>query len=152
MPNFAFIKSTVGLLPIDDDGKEWFAKLKSGAQVTAKVSVQRNRKFHRKFFAMLKVAYENNEWPEIDTPYGPAKTSAKMFRRYVTVKAGFFHMDVTPDGNFRPEAESIKFGKMEEAEFEKLYSAVLDVILQRFLSNWTRGDMDNAVDQILEFA
>lgn len=152
MAELSLIKSSVGLLPADADGKAWVAKLRYGVTVIAKVTVPRNPRFNRKFFAMLHVAYDNHDWPTIETQHGPAQCTFGQFRRYVTIKAGFFDMGATPQGTPRAEAKSIKFGSMDEAEFEQLYSAVLDVILAEFLSNWTTGDMDNAVNQMLSFA
>jgi len=148
MADKLFVKTGTGLVPADNDAREWFAKVKAGSTVRARVAVMRNPKFHRKFFAMLHVAFDNADWPEIETPYGPARCSFEMFRQYVTVKAGYFHMDVTPDGNFRATPKSISFAAMDEAEFERLYSAVLDVILARFL-DWSKGDMENAVNNFL---
>ena len=43
-------------------------------------------------------------------------------------------------------AKSISFAKMDEDEFARLYSSVVDVILARFLTNWTGEDMDKAVE------
>jgi len=152
MAELAFIKSSAGLIPTDEAGKAWFEKLRHGVRVVAKVTVPRNAKFHRKFFAMLHVAYDNYDWPTIETQHGPAQCTFEQFREYVTVKAGFFEMGATPEGQPRAKAKSIKFGKMDEAEFESLYSAVLDVILQRFLDKWKTADMERAVQAMLEFS
>jgi len=130
----------------------WFGKLRYGIIISANMRVMRNPNFHRKFFAMLHVAYDNHDWPTIDTQYGPAQCTFDQFRKYVTIKAGFFTMGATPQGNPRAEAKSIAFGKMDEAEFEQVYSAVLDVILAEFLTNWKRCDMDNAISAMLVFA
>lgn len=59
MTDLSFIRGANGLVPDGGEATEWFAKAKPGARVVAKVSVPRNGRFHRKFFAMLKVAYEN---------------------------------------------------------------------------------------------
>ncbi len=152
MADLHFIKSSAGLLPADETAKAWFEKLRSGVPVLAKVTVPRNPRFHRKFFAMLHVAYDNHDWPTIQTQHGPARCTFEQFRKYVTVKAGFFEMGATPQGKPRAEAKSIKFGKMDEAEFEQVYSAVLDVILMEFLANWTDKDMERAVEAMLGFA
>ena len=152
MAEFAFIRSSVGLLPTDPAGKEWLEKLRHGVRVVAKVTVPRNAKFHRKFFAMLHVAYDNYDWPMIETQHGPARCIFEQFREYVTIKAGYFELGATPKGEPRAKAKSIAFGKMDEAEFERLYSAVLDVILMEFLSNWTERDMERAVEEMLKFA
>lgn len=152
MAELEFIRSSAGLLPVSEAGKAWLEKLRYGVRVLANVVVPRNPKFHAKFFAMLHVAFDNHDWPEVDTPFGPARCSFDTFRNDVTVMAGFHEVTVNTRGECRRKAKSIKFGSMDEAEFEQLYSAVLDVILQRFLANWTTGDMENAVNAMLEFA
>ena len=152
MPDLHFIKASVGLIPADETARTWFDKQRSGAGINAKVSVPRNPKFSRKFFAMLHTAYDNHEWPEIETQYGLARTTFDQFRAYVTVKAGYFTMGATPQGHPRAVPKSIAFANMGEDEFSQLYSDVLDVIIAEFLDNWTTGDMERAVEQMLGFA
>lgn len=151
MADLSFMRSPSGLVPADAAAAEWFAKVKMGQPVTASVRLPRNGKFHRKFFAMLDVAYSNHDWPEIATKFGPVKTSPEMFRKYVIVKAGHYEADLTPHGEIRVVPKSIAWAKMDEAEFQRLYSDVLDVILAEFLTNWTTGDMDRAVQIMMGF-
>ena len=152
MADLHFIKTDHGLMPDGAIAAEWFNKVKTGKLVNAKVTLPRNGKFHRKFFAMLNAAYANHEWPEIETAFGPARTSFDMFRKYVIVKAEYYEIDLTTDGKARFVPKSINFASMDEAEFEKLYSDVLDVILKQFLTNWTDRDMERAVNTMLGFA
>ena len=140
-----FIKAASGLMPANDTAAHWVLKQKSGALIEAKVSAPVNGKFRRKFFAMLHIAYDNWDNAEIETPYGSARTSFETFRAFCIVKAGFYNLDVTPEGNFRPTPKSIAWAKMKDDEFENLYNAVLDVILTRFLTKWAVEDMHDAV-------
>jgi hypothetical protein len=149
---FSLFKSSAGLIPSDEVSKDWFNKLTLGQIVTADYKVMRNGKFHRKFFAMLHVAFDNHEWPEIETQWGLARVNFEVFRKYVTVKAGYYEPELTPDGKVRVKPTSIMFSRMDEAEFSRLYSDVLDVILAEFLTNWKEGDMDYAVNQMMSFA
>jgi|TARA_R110000772_G_scaffold173738_1_gene285685 hypothetical protein len=151
MATLNFIKTPSGLAPQDEQAREWFDKLSVGRFVDVKVSLPRNGGFHRKFFAMLNVAYASHEWPEIETKFGLARTSFDMFRKYVIVKAGHYEAELTPHGEVRVVPKSLSWAKLEQPEFEKLYSDVLDVILKEFLSNWTNADMDEAVRQMMEF-
>lgn len=147
-----FIKSSAGLIPGDEDSRSWFDRLKYGVTVRIRAATMRNPQFHRKFFKMLHIAYDNHEWPQIETPHGPATCQFKQFREYVTIRAGFYELGATPQGEPRARASSISFASMDQDEFERVYSAVLDVILSEFLTNWKRGDMDDAVNQMMEFA
>jgi len=151
MAELAFMRGPAGLIPADTEAAAWMGKVGMGKHVTATVRLPRNTKFHRKFFAMLDVAYSNHDWPEIETKWGKARCSAELFRKYTIVKAGHYEIALTPHGEPRAEPKSISFTKMDEAEFQKLYSDVLDVILMEFLTNWTDGDMERAVEQMLRF-
>jgi len=145
MPELQFTKHPSGFMPMDDAARSWLIKQPVGAVVKGKFSATRNPLFHRKFFAMLNIAFENWDNPEIDTEYGKARTSLDTFRAYCIVKSGHWEAEVTPDGNFRPKPKSIKFGSMSQDEFERLYSDVLDVILAKFLTRWSNEDMHDAV-------
>ena len=152
MTDLAFICTPMGLAPADQQSVEWLAKAKMGRPVVASVRVPRNARFHRKFFAMLNVAYSNHEWPEVDTQWGAARCSFEAFREYVTIKAGHWEIGLTAKGEPRARPKSIAWANMEEAEFSQLYSDVLDVILREFLAGWTEGDMSRAVDAMMGFA
>lgn len=152
MADLAFRIVDGGMWPADPMAAEWMQARKRNDTIRAKVSVMRNGRFHRKFFAMLNVAYDNYDWPDIETQFGSARCTFEQFREYVTIKAGHFVIGATPKGKPRAEAKSISWAKMDEAEFGQLYSEVLDVILQEFLSNWTAADMEQAVNKMMTFA
>lgn len=151
MADIHMTRTPQGLSPATADAADMLAKIGIGKPVNAKVSQPRNGKFHRKFFAMLDVAYSNHEWPQIDTNWGKATVSRELFRDYVTVKAGHYQASLTPHGEVRCTPKSISWSQMDEAEFSRLYSDVVDVILAEFLTNWKAGDMDFAVNQMLGF-
>ncbi|QDP65847.1 MAG: hypothetical protein Unbinned7865contig1001_46 [Prokaryotic dsDNA virus sp.] len=151
MADVHLVKALGGLIPSDADAQEWMERVKTGQVMRAEIRLMRNGGFHRKFMAMLNTAYANHEWPEIETKWGKARCSFDMFRKYVTVKAGHYEVDLTPHGEPRVIPKSISWAKMDQPTFEKLYSDVLDVILQEFLTNWHSGDMDKAVNQMLGF-
>ena len=149
MADLGFIRGQNGLIPDGEDAGEWFAKVKSGARVVAKVTVPRNGKFHRKFFAMLKVAYDNWDKPTIETPLGPAMCSIDAFRNDVIVLAGHHELRINTKGEARLKAKSISWAQMDEDEFQHLYSAAVDVILARFLTGWSGDDMEKAVENFI---
>lgn len=151
MAEIHLTRTPQGLAPATASAAEMLAKIGVGKPVNAKVSQPRGGKFHRKFFVMLDVAFSNHDWPEIETKWGKAKTNFELFRKYVTVKSGHYEAALTPQGEVRAEPKSISWAKMDEAEFEALYSDVLDVILTEFLTNWKQGDVEDAVNRMLEF-
>lgn len=136
------------LFPIEDDGEQWLGKLKHRQTVKITATAPRNSEFLRKFFGMMKACY--NQW---DAPVFVAKdggivsTSYDQFRKEVTIQAGHFERDVRPDGTPIKVAKSISFANMDQLEFERVYNDCLDVILNKFLTNWTREDMAQVLEQ-----
>jgi hypothetical protein len=152
MTDIVLMKAAGGaLVPVDQQAVDYITKLKLGAAVTATVRRQRNPAFHRKFFALLNLAFES--WEPVDNTYKGQQVSKnfEQFRNDVTVLAGHYEMAVTLKGETRLTAKSISFGSMSQEEFESLYSATVDVILARILKNYTRDDLDNVINQLLGF-
>lgn len=151
MADLIFAKGARGLVPSDERSEAWFRKLRAGGLVRVKAFTMRNPKFHRKFFAMLKVAYDNWPHPTVETPYGPAECSLDQFRNDVICMAGYGELVANVRGEWRFRAKSIAFHRMGEDQFEDLYSAVLRVILRQFLTNWSGEDMERAVALMEDF-
>jgi len=109
-------------LPADQEAAEWSAKLKIGQVVAADFKAVRNYEFHKKYFGMLKMAFENQE----DYP------SLEKLREAAQIAAGYYEVIYMLDGRRGLKSQSIAFDSMNQEEFEKLYSAVLNVILAHF--------------------
>lgn len=150
--HIALIKTPLGsLVPATDEDIESVGKLRAGAVIHADFRQMRNVKFHRKFFAMLKLGFDAWEPATPEHRGLPVQKNFERFRKDVTIAAGFYEPVVALNGEVRAEAHSIAFGNMDEAEFEKVYSAAADVLLQRVLKNYTRADLDAVVDRMLAF-
>jgi len=79
----------------------------------------RNYLFHKKMFALLNLGYDNTK---LDLPFD-------TYRNVMTIKAGYFNCYIINGKNYY-EAKSISYGKMGQPEFEKLYSRVLDKVIE----------------------
>ena len=114
-----YLKKTLsGLQPVSNSDEEALSKYKIGDELKAKLTKPRNPKFHRKGFALLNMAYENQD----------VYNNFDDFRFVVTMKAGFYKRIQTDKGEvFR--TLSISYASMDQAEFEDWYSKVLDVII-----------------------
>lgn len=73
-------------------------------------------------------------------------------RKDLMIMAGFGYPVVNINGDVRYEAKSMSFANMAQDEFEALYTSVVDVVLQKVLSNYTRDDLDRVVANVLGFA
>lgn len=149
MADIHMIRAASGLVPADPDAAEWLTKVKAGSVVKIKATKMRNWDFHKKFFAMLNVAYDNWDKPVIQTKWGEAHCPFSRFREFITVKAGYFDPVVLPTGEIRPEAKSISFANMEQEEFDKLYSSAINAVLKHILTDWNNENMDEAVQNFI---
>lgn len=92
----------------------------------------RNVGHHRKFWAMLRLFSDYLEHPMPDD----------LLKQWAVLGAGWYNL--SPDG--KPLAKSIAFESMPQAEFERLYSAALDYLLQAIApENMTRADVELAL-------
>ncbi len=139
------------LAPIDPQAAEYIAKLKTGAAVRATVKQQRNPRFHRKFFALLNLAYD--AWEPAEATYRGRVVGKNFdqFRNDIVCLAGFYEMAVNLRGETRVTAKSISFANMDQAEFDDLYNATVNAILKHILTNYSRDDLDAVMDQLVGF-
>lgn len=114
------------------------ARLKIGKIYEVKMTMPRNPIFHAKFFALLNLAYENQEM----------FTDTRSFREFITSKAGYYIKTVTQNGVF-VKAKSISFSAMDQVEFEKLYSDAIDAIIREVLPGVEEGELKEEVQQKL---
>jgi len=97
---------------------------------------KRNYKFHKKFFALLNLVYENQEqYNNID-----------HLRKDLIVSAGFYDLRYNIEGVELQEPKSISFANMDENEFQDLYSKIIDVVV-----NWLGIEKQDILDNINQF-
>ena len=120
-----------GLMPIDDLDKTKIGKIPFDTPLEFDVKVPRNIKFHRKFFAMLNLAFENQE----------EFKNFQIFREAVIIGAGFFEKVQRLHGEEIIVAKSISFAQMDNEQFEQLYTACIDTIIDYF--NFTKKDFES---------
>ena len=106
------------LVPCDAESLQLVKKLKNDTVFSAEIKQPRNYEFHKKLFALVKIGCDNSK--SITAPL-------EVYRKYITIKAGYYKVYQTPKGNFI-EADSISFGSMSQETFEELYKRVLDQI------------------------
>ena len=114
---YAQVVKPLKLVPVFNSDLDEIVKLKQNTDYKFEVVHPRNYEFHKKFFALINLGFENQD-------------KYKDYTEYRTIKnmqAGFFKMIITEKGKvFVPE--SISFASMDEIEFEEVYKKVLDII------------------------
>jgi hypothetical protein len=147
-------KAANGWVPANDAARAIHAKQRFGALCSADFKQMRNERFHRKFFALLNLAFEY--WDVADGEYKcePVAKNFERFRKDVTILAGYGEPVWNIRGELRMEAKSISFASMSKEDFDALYSRAVDVLLSRVLTakGFDRTQVDRIVDQIAEFA
>lgn len=115
-----------------DSDYEKMKHIKANDAVEVEIKKPRNIKFHRKFFALIEMVYQNQE-----------RYNNKEELRYdLIVASGHYTKRVNLDGEEIEIPDSISFSKMDEIEFNRLYSNVIDVIIKYF--NFNKQDiLDN---------
>ena len=149
----AYLRKLPGgiLRPDDEQSAEALKTIAAGAVISVEWKHPRNYKFHKKFFAMLKVGYDAWEPPEKDIKGLVMQKNPDRFREDVIIAAGFYDTTVNIRGEARARAKSIACGAMSQDEFDKLYNAVADVLLKHVLRNYTKDDLESVVNELTGF-
>ena len=126
------IKTTnENFVPAYDSDRENSVRFPPGEIVKANITKPRNVGFHKKYFAMLNLMYQNQDHFDY----------FENFRSYYQMRAGFYKIILVPQGRLekikikRPTGElhwptSISFANMDQLEFENVYNRVLDRLLE----------------------
>lgn len=138
-------------LPLDGA----LADVSAGEVIKVKYSLARNPKFHRKMFALFKFVIDALPDPEPVKVHGVMVTPKLDFdtaRKFLTVKAGFYDVIMLPDGTCRLQAKSLSYASMDNEEFARVYSAIIDVALQFLPYAMTGEELNKSVNNLMGFA
>lgn len=146
------IRTQWGFKPAYEADLEALRKIPIGQERQCDITMPRNIKFHRKFFGLLNIVFDNMDTPALfKTPTGQTIEikSVDDLLWHVKMQTGHYEQKVTLGGRIVFEAKSISFASMGEDEFEKFYSATIDVILKYFLE----CDKEDLIEMVVsEFA
>lgn len=118
-----FQKSFNGFAPVNDEAAEVFARAKFGDIVELKATKVRNGKYHRLFFAMLKLISENSN-PHI---------SPKAALHFAKIAAGIGDVVTDSRGTTHFIPGSISFAKMDQDGFENFVASAIPPLVGRFM-------------------
>jgi len=108
----------------------------------------------KKFFALLNVGFDAWEPGRKRKTYRgrPVVKDFENFREQTIILAGFYEQTFDLQGRMKLKAKSISFAKMEDDEFDRLYTAVANVLLEKVLTTYAgRDELDEIVDKIMRF-
>lgn len=121
-----FKKSLRGLEPADEVSIETLKRFKLGESAWIEVKKARNVKFHRLYFALLNLTFENQE----------RYTNFEHFRKAVQIAAGHVEELITLDGEVLLQPKSIAFDQLDELGFQVVFSETMKVCAKLL------GDLD----------
>lgn len=140
-----FIKVPGGkLLPADDYTEEKMTKFQNGEQYPVEIKLYRNPQFHSKVFAFFNFCFEH--WKS-DREFMDESGQFDVFRKNMTVLAGYYNEYYKLDGSVRVEAKSLAYAAMTQDEFEDCYSALIQVAMKRIFDTADQ----NKYNQLLGF-
>ena len=116
------VKTPNGIIkPAYDSDHEYFKKMPTNEVFEIEYKKQRNIKFHRKFFALIKLAYENQSDYRL----------MEDLRRDLLITSGNYNEVVNKiTGEVFKVADSISFSNMDDVKFNEVYESVKDVIVK----------------------
>ena len=118
-----------------DSDYEKLKRIKAGDLLECEIKKPRNYKFHRKYFALINMLFQNQEkYNNID-----------HLRHDLTIEAGYYDIRTNLKGNEVIQAKSISFASMKEDEFSQLYDRTLYTIVKYF--NFDKQDIIDNVEQ-----
>lgn len=143
------------LMPLGEESEQQMKSIKEDSVVRAKISRLRNPRFHRKLFALLNYAYGiwSETMPKRMWRGQEVTTTFERFRKEVQILAGHYEPVFSVTGEMRLEAKTISFAGLDEEGFERLYSEVINVLLNKVLNSTTLTEesIRRYVDQVLAF-
>jgi len=131
------VKTQSGALaPFDDADAQRMAKIKTNEVVRAEITKPRNLLFHKKFMALVRLVFENQE------RYNSIEDLLVEFK----LKVGHYKEHITTDGKIVYVPKSISFSQMDEYEFKEFYNKALNV-----LGKIIKVDSETLREQIEQF-
>ena len=131
------------LVPTDEESIVAIRQIPEHSIVKIQVSVPRNIKKHRLFFAMLKLVFENQPEPR------QFPTQDKLLD---ALKIATGHVREVRDllGNTHIVPDSIAFGRMDEIAFSQLFESFKQVIFERIIPGVRSRDFEQRLADLLK--
>ena len=123
------------LVPANEDAEEIIKGMKQGQAVKLKYTFPRNYENHKRFFAFVKITYDMQDHFD----------NIKNYRKWLVMKSGHFTIITAPNGFQIFDADSIRFDKMDEATFRKVFSDCIDVFLGEWGDRISREELEKVV-------
>ncbi len=137
-----------GLLPYNERELDRMKRFKDEELYEAEIKTTRNPAFHRKMFAFFNFCFEHWAADKTDYQHMFEHGQFEVFRKNLTVNAGFYEQYWNLKCEVRVEAKSLSYGNMEPDEFEQCYNAMINAAIKHVFA----GTQDeNIINQLRSF-
>jgi hypothetical protein len=136
MSKIALVRTLSGFKPAFDSDIELSKKIKLNEVYVYDFKKPRNYKFHKKFFALINMVYQNQE----------QYTHIEHLRKDLIIESGNYDLRYDLLGVEIREAKSISFSSMDDIEFSELYDSVINVVIKYF-----HFDKDEILENIEQY-
>lgn len=134
-----------GLVPKYESDREEYRKVKKGSEVVVSVGKERNYEFHKKFFALLSLTFDN--LPErLHDELNIHSVDDLLVR--LKIDLGLYSMARYGNQSIVVPG-SISFSKMDEYEFEKFYRRCTHYILDNYLKGVNDKQLEEEIWRFL---
>lgn len=131
-----------GLVPMYDSDYEEKKRLREGDRVLCEITRPRNYEFHKKFFALVRLTFQN--LPERLNLMFHIHSEEEML---TCLKLDLGYAKTVYHGNRCVVIpQSISFSSMDQDTFEVFYQRSIDVILEKYLTGSTRKEIIDEVE------
>ena len=135
-----------GLVPLYDSDHDLKQRLRVGSTVRCRISLPRNYEFHKKFFALVRLTYDNLPLPLVERwKIHSVDDMLRHFKRDL----GYFTSSVNELGEREVEYKSISFAAMDKEEFERFYNGSVNLVLDKYIRGLEREDLLAEVEHFM---
>lgn len=132
-----------GLVPLYDSDLDMKRRLRVGSVVRCRVSNPRNYEFHKKFFALVRLTFDN--LPSRLAELWKIHNEEDMLRRFKR-DLGYYTATYNERNEREVEYHSISFSAMEQHEFERFYNQCIDLVLARYIRGLDKQDLITEIE------
>ncbi len=123
MAEYFLVRTNEGFAPSDELSEQRTKRIPLGEIVRAEIKKGRNVLFHRKYFALLNLVFQNQD----------KYKNLEDLLVEIKLKIGYYTEHITTKGIVIYVPKSISFAGCDQSTFEEIYSKTIDVCLEHFM-------------------
>lgn len=140
MSETVYLKANgLGVLRPVDQSSEEIVRGMAGKEVKAVLTMPRNIKHHKKYFALIGLVFD------AQSHY----TDRDDMRGDIMVALGYCKRIACWDGSVRVKETSISFANMDQTKFDEVYSRTLDFVAKEIIPGVDKADLVREIQELM---